>query len=49
MEDIPAARTLLENEIAACDDVIQDPETQFHIRAEYQQSRVQYLKLLNRL
>ena len=49
LEEIPAAKTLLENEIAACDEVIQDPETEFHVRAEYRNMRISYLKCLNRV
>lgn len=49
LEEIPAAKTLLENEIAACDDVIQDQETEFHVRTEYQNMRRTYLKCLNRI
>lgn len=49
LEDIPAAKTMLENEIAACEDVIQDPETEFHVRAEYQNKLRTFKKLLNRI
>jgi len=49
VEDIASAKTLLENEIAACEDVIQDPETEFHVIAEYRSMRTTYLKCLNRL
>ncbi|MCP9765165.1 hypothetical protein [Lacihabitans soyangensis] len=49
LEQIPDAKTLLENEIAACEDVIQDPETEFHMRAEYHQKMKTFKKLLNRI
>lgn len=49
LEQIPAAKTMLENEIAACEDVIQDHETEFHVRAEYQNKLRTYKKLLNRI
>lgn len=49
IEDVHDAKTLLENEIMACDDVIQDGETEWHVRAEYQEKRKFYNRLLNRL
>jgi hypothetical protein len=49
IEDVPDAKTLLENEIMACDDVIQDGETEWHMRREYQEKRKFYNRLLNRL
>lgn len=49
LEQIPAAKTMLENEIDACEDVIQDPETEFHVRAEYHQKLKTFKKLLNRI
>jgi hypothetical protein len=49
LADIPAAKTMLENEISACEDVIQDPETEFHMRAEYQHKLKTFKKMLNRI
>lgn len=49
VQDIPAAKSMLENEISACDDVIQDQETEPHVRQEYQNLRKTYLKCLNRI
>jgi hypothetical protein len=49
LEDIPAAKDILLNEIAACQTVVQDNETQFHIRMEYQSYLRLYTKLLHRL
>jgi hypothetical protein len=49
LEDVPAAKERLLNEIAACEMVVQDDETQFHIRREYQESLKLYTKLLHRL
>jgi hypothetical protein len=49
MEEIPAAKTMLENEIGACEDIIQDGETEFHVRSEYQAKLKLYKKLKNRL
>jgi hypothetical protein len=49
LEDVPAAKERLLNEIAACEMVVQDDETQFHIRQEYQKNLRLYTKLLHRL
>jgi hypothetical protein len=49
LEEIPVAKTMLENEIYACESVIQDPETEFHMRAEYQNKLKTFKKLLNRI
>ena len=49
LEDVPAAMERLLNEIAACEMVVQDDETQFHIRQEYQKNLRWYTKLLHRL
>ena len=49
LEQIPAAKTMREKEIEACEDVIQDPETEFHVRAEYHQKLKTFKKLLNRI
>jgi predicted DNA-binding protein YlxM (UPF0122 family) len=49
LQDIPAAKEALLNEIAACETVVQDPETQFHMREEYQSKLRLYTKLMHRL
>jgi hypothetical protein len=49
LEQISAAKTMLENEIAACEEIVQDSETEFHVRAEYQNKLRTYKKLLNRI
>ena len=49
LEQIPAAKSTLENEIAACEVIIQDSETEWHIRAEYQNKLRTFKKLLNRI
>jgi hypothetical protein len=49
LEEIPAAKDILLNEIAACETVVQDDETQFHVRMEYQEKLRLYTKLLHRI
>lgn len=49
MQRIPDARNTIENEIADCEQIIQDIETEYHVRVEYQAKLKTYKKLLNRL
>jgi hypothetical protein len=49
MQHVPDARNMVENEIADCEQIIQDIETEYHVRVEYQNKLRTYKKLLNRL
>lgn len=49
MQDIAEAKERIEIETEGCVDVIQDNETQWHVRTEYQQKLALYRKTLNRL
>jgi hypothetical protein len=49
IEQIANAKGELENEIAACVEVIQDKETEFHIREEYKTKLIVYTKLFNKI
>jgi hypothetical protein len=49
LHEVDEAKSQLENEIAACDDVLQDPESFEHQRREYRELRTKYVKALNRL
>ena len=49
LEQITEARNVLENEIDACEVILQDPETETYSRNEFRDKMNLYKKLLNRL
>jgi hypothetical protein len=49
LEQIPEARSVVENEIDACEVVLKDPETEAYGRNEYRAKLTLYKKILNRL
>lgn len=48
-DQVDEARKHLDEEIFQCDEVIQDPETEFHVRDEYRGYRSQYTNALTKL
>lgn len=49
LEEIEEAKTMLENEIEQCRDIVQDPETELYSRIEFREKLTLYTKLKNRL
>jgi hypothetical protein len=47
--DVAAAKSQLDNEIEACDDVLRDPEVEEHMKQEYRVKKRKFLGLKNRI